>query len=75
MYLSRYNSVPLSYQCLNPDTISSAVNVNHGHELVIDQLQTDGCDQLSMSPQNQPMPNQWARSAINISMLSLHNIR
>ena len=53
-YLSRYNSVPLSYQCLNPDTISSAVNVNHRHELVFDQLQTNGCDQLSMSKQTQP---------------------
>ena len=27
-YLSRYSSVSLSYQCLNPETISLAIDIN-----------------------------------------------
>ena len=47
-YLSRYNSVSLSNQWLNPDTISSAIN-QPGHKLLIDQRQSNGLDQLSKS--------------------------
>ena len=48
----------ISYQCL------------HGRNHVIDQCQTNGHNQLSMSTWMQPcyrsMPNQWAQSAINV---------
>ena len=48
-----------SYHCL------------HGHKHVIDQRQTNGHDQLSMSTwtqaRNRSMPNQWTQSAINVS--------
>ena len=50
----------ISYQCL------------HGCNHVIDQCQTNGHNQLSMSTGtqalNRSLPNQWARSAINVNM-------
>jgi len=45
----------ISYQCL------------HGHKHLIDRCQTNGHNQQSMSPGTQSMPNQWARSAINVN--------
>ena len=63
-YLSRYSSVSLSYQCLNPDTISSAISY-HIHQLSYQcqlgnkllsnqcQCQTNGHDQMSMYTRTQ----------------------
>ena len=34
-YLSKYSAVSLGYQCLNPLTISSAINVNQDTSLAI----------------------------------------
>ena len=38
-HLSRYNPVSLSYQCLNPDTIWSTINVNQDTNTPINQRQ------------------------------------
>ena len=40
-YLSRYNSVSISYQWLNPDTISSAIDVSMDTSLAIYNVNVD----------------------------------